>query len=155
MYLYIRSAAAAAVAALCVALLLLLQLQQLLLFVIVCRMAKIVAGLMNLNRQLSLNEHLCLAVRSPACSLFFISCAVFFLFFFGAVWFHTRVPVGPDIPGIYCWCVTYYIPGMYLYRVRLPLLLLFVLLYFCCCCSSCCCSSSRAEWQKLLSLIHI
>ena len=43
------AAAAAAAAALCVAILLLL-LQQLLLFVIVCRMAKMVAGLLNLNR---------------------------------------------------------------------------------------------------------
>ena len=58
MYLYIQSAPAAAGAALCVAILLLLLLQQLLLFVIVCRMAKIVAGLMNLTRQLSLHEHL-------------------------------------------------------------------------------------------------
>ena len=47
-YLYIQNAAAAAAAALCVAILLLL-LQQLLLFVIVCRMAKNVAGLLNLN----------------------------------------------------------------------------------------------------------
>ena len=43
-----QSAAAAAAATLCVAILLLFLLQQLLLFVIVCRMAKIVAGSLNL-----------------------------------------------------------------------------------------------------------
>ena len=56
MHAYVRSAAAAAAAALCVAVLMLLLLQQqcccfllmLLLFVIVCRMAKLGAGSLNL-----------------------------------------------------------------------------------------------------------
>ena len=46
------AAAAAAAPALCIAVLLLLLLQQLPLFVIVCQMAKFVAGSMNLNRHL-------------------------------------------------------------------------------------------------------
>ena len=46
-YVFVQSAAAAAAAAVCVAILL-LQLQQLLLFVIVCRMVKIVSGSLNL-----------------------------------------------------------------------------------------------------------
>ena len=47
-YLYIQNAAAAAAAALMCVVVLLLLLHQLLLFVIVCRMAQIVAGSLNL-----------------------------------------------------------------------------------------------------------
>ena len=103
MSLYIQSAAAAAAAALCVATLLLLLLPQLLLFVILCRMAKIVACSMNLNRQLSLHEHLLLVGDSiPSVLSFYLFGVPFFFtsFLFGAVWFHNRVPLGPDIPGI-------------------------------------------------------
>ena len=55
------------------------------------------------------------------CRFFFIS------FLFSAVWLHNRIylQVEPNIPAIILLssCCTYYKPGMYLYRVRLPLLL--------------------------------
>ena len=108
MYSYVKRAAAAATAALAVCCCTTAAVAAaaaaccLLLFVLVCRMAKIVAGSMNLNSQLLLHEHRQLVVRSPACALFFIRCAVFFspLLLFGAVCFHNRVLLGPDISDI-------------------------------------------------------
>ena len=42
-----------------------------------------------------------MVLRSPGCSLFFGGGGVvLLLFLFGTAWFHDRVAVGPDIPGI-------------------------------------------------------
>ena len=157
-HVFTQSAAAAA-AALCVAiLLLLLQLQQLLLFVIVCRMAKNIAGSMiNL-------------IPSSASCLFI------------QTRFILDVSLGSTVVAFAVSIRPYYILGnygdarsqggrqpasaksplyIYAYRALLPLLLLllllFVLLCWCCCCSgaaaSCCCSSSSDGWPNLV-LVH-
>ena len=57
--------------------------------------------------------------------LFLLVCRFFHLFLFGAVCFHNRVPLAPDLPCVAVYrCTTYYVPCMYVYRVLLPLLLL-------------------------------
>ena len=63
-------------------------------------------------------------VRFLACSFYFIFGVPFVhLFLFGAVLFHNRVPLGPDIPGIIL-LYDVFIPCMYLYRAAAAAVLL-------------------------------
>ena len=61
-------------------------------------------------------------------ALLFLLFRLVFISLFGVVWFHNRVPLGPDILGIILLCdVLYtfiYLACIYTYRVLLPLLLL-------------------------------
>ena len=92
-----------------------------------------------------------MVIRFPAFSLFFGVPHYFSLFLFGVVWFHTRVPLGPGMPGIVLlYDVLYTWTCIYSYRVLLPLLLLL--------CTgvvgaaaACCCSSSCAGWPKIVT----
>ena len=57
-----------------------------------------------------------MVVRFQACSQKKNGVPFHLFCFFGVVWSHNRVPLGPEIPGIILlYDVLVYIPGMYLY----------------------------------------